>query len=96
MHFFDFQIRTWHLDETHAQVMVKTFNDDELTILCAEVQKDLVEDGITVTVNLEMVEGDTKERQILELIDYFDRRGMLPYLVEAAFKTRPLKIKHFH
>jgi hypothetical protein len=29
------------------------------------------------------------ERQVLELIDYLDRRGILSYLVTAARRERP-------
>ena len=71
------------------KVMVQAFNRDELVVLCADVQQDLTDDGITIAVNLEMVGGDTRERQVLELIDYLDRRGMVSYLVAAVRRERP-------
>jgi hypothetical protein len=46
-------------------------------------------DSIAVAVGLEAAGGDTSERQVLELIGYLDRRGMLSYLVAAVRRERP-------
>jgi len=40
-------------------------------------------------VNLDMVGGEGKRTKVLNLIDYLDRRGRLPYLVSAVRQARP-------
>jgi hypothetical protein len=71
------------------KAMIRAFNTDELAVLCADVQQDLADDGIELLVNLEMIEGGNKERRVLELINYLDRRGFLYYLVAAVRRERP-------
>lgn len=71
------------------QVMLHSFNLEELHVLCADVSQDLAEDGISLTVSLEMVRGVGKEAIVLNLCDYLDRRGHLAYLVRAIRRQRP-------
>lgn len=77
------------LDKTALRkALVVAFTEEELKILCADVQQNIQDDGIELLVNLEVAGGETKEATILELIGYLDRRGVLDYLVSAALKER--------
>jgi hypothetical protein len=71
------------------EAIVQFFSLEELEVLCADVEQDLIEDGITFLVNLEMVGGNTKRGKVLRLIDYLDRQGFLGYLVRAVRRQRP-------
>jgi hypothetical protein len=78
------------LDKTALRkALVISFTEEELKILCADVQQNIQDDGIELLVNLEVAGGDAKEAMILELIGYLDRRGVLDYLVNAALRERP-------
>jgi hypothetical protein len=63
-----------------------------MTLLCAEVQQDLQEHGVSLQVNLEMVGGEGKTGKVLKLIEYLDHRGYLGCLEAAARRLRPGKI----
>jgi hypothetical protein len=69
-------------------VMSQAFNLEELESLCAEVQQDLANAQINVQVNLEVVGGSSKTAQVLNLIEYLDRRDLLPYLEKSVRAAR--------
>ncbi len=71
------------------EVMVRTFGTDDLVLLCHDIQQSLNQDGIQLQVNLEIVGGSSKPAQVLNLIQYLDRRGYLGYLVAAVRGERP-------
>jgi hypothetical protein len=75
------------------EVMISAFSNDELEALCWDAQGLLEEAGIEdVPVSLEMVGGGSKTAAVMNLIEYFDRRGHLGYLVQAVRSARPGKI----
>jgi hypothetical protein len=74
---------------TLRKVLVDRFTEEELELLCADVQQMLSNDAITLQVNLEMIGGSGKSGKVLKLIDYLDRRGYLDYLLRAVRETRP-------
>ena len=75
------------------EVMISAFNTDELEALCWDAQGLLEEAGIEgVPVSLEMVGGGSKTAAVMNLIEYFDRRGHLGHLVRAVRSARPGKI----
>jgi hypothetical protein len=73
-------------------LMIGSFNMDELQALCWDAEGSLSQAGIELPVSLEMVGGGSKTAVVMNLIDYFDRRGYLDYLVEAVRNARPGRI----
>lgn len=73
-------------------LMISSFNMDELQALCWDAQGLLEEAGIDLPVSLELVGGGSKTAIVMNLIDYFDRRGYLDYLVQAVRNARPGRI----
>ncbi len=71
------------------EAMVKAFKTEELELLCSNIQASLARDGIKLDLSLEIVGGNTKPMQVLELIGYLDRRGHLAYLIQAVRQERP-------
>jgi hypothetical protein len=71
------------------EAMIPAFSITDLEILCDDVQADLESNGVKLQVNLETVGGGSKPAQVLNLIQYLDRRGYLEYLVAAAQRARP-------
>jgi hypothetical protein len=69
--------------------MIKAFSTDELEILCSDVQDGLADDGIELQVNLDVIGGSSKPMQVLNLIEFLDRRGYLAYLENAVREARP-------
>jgi hypothetical protein len=69
-------------------VMIQNFNQADLTLLCDDIQEELKKAGIEQQVNLEIVGGSGKELQILNLIQYLDRRGYLSYLIAVVRSVR--------
>ena len=74
--------------------MVDFFSLEELELVCADVEKALEDAGIRVMgrpipVSLEVVGGRSKPGQVLNLIQYLDRRGYLGYLVSVARLHKP-------
>jgi len=70
--------------------MISAFNTDELEALCWDAQGLMEEAGLgDVMVSLEMVGGGSKMAIVMNLIEYFDRRGQLEYLVQAVRNARP-------
>ena len=84
---------TWQRTATDKRALreaiVAVFSLEELEALCADIEQDLSEDGITLQVDLEIVGGTTKTVQVLRLIEHLDRRGYLDYLVRAVRRRRP-------
>ena len=70
-------------------LMISSFNMDELDGLCWEVETLLADGDIELSVDLEMVGGTTKRAIVMNLINYLDRRGYLEYLVRVVRDTRP-------
>jgi hypothetical protein len=73
-------------------LMISSFNTDELQELCWDAEGSLRDAGIELPVSLEMVGGGSKTAIVMNLIDYFERRGYLDYLVQAVRKARPGRI----
>ena len=71
------------------EAMMKAFSMDEIEILCSDVQEALAEDGKELQVNLDVIGGDSKGVQVLNLITYLERRGYLGYLEQAVREARP-------
>ncbi len=71
------------------EAMIKAFSTEDLEILCSDVQDALGDAGIDLQVNLELVGGSGKAMQVLNLIEYFSRRGYLDYLLKAVREARP-------
>jgi hypothetical protein len=70
-------------------VMLSAFDMDELEALCWDAQGLLQDEGIDLAVSLEMVGGGSKMAIVMNLIEYFDRRGHLEHLVQAVRNARP-------
>jgi len=70
-------------------VMNKAFSSGDLDILCSDIQESLRQDGIELQVNLDVIGGSSKPLQVLNLIEYLDRRGYLAYLEKAVREARP-------
>jgi len=71
------------------EAMMKAFSMDEIEILCSDVQEALAQDGVELQVNLDVIGGDSKGVQVLNLITYLERRGHLGYLEQAVREARP-------
>jgi hypothetical protein len=71
------------------KAMVRAFSLEELDVMCADVEQALLDDGIELQVNLEMVGGTSKSGRVLNLIRHLDRRGYLIYLVTFVRRERP-------
>ncbi len=71
------------------ELLDRHFNLEELDLLCADVEADLVHNGVILRFNLEVVGGTSKLSKIHNLISYLDRRGYLDYLVLAVTRARP-------
>ncbi len=69
--------------------LVRAFSTEELEMLCADIQQDLISDGINVDVGLDISGGEGKAAKVLNLIQYLDRRKYLAYLVAAFRRERP-------
>jgi hypothetical protein len=82
---------TTHVNKRELrESIVKHFNIDELEILCADIEQDLAEDGVALSVNLDIVGGGTsKTSKALKLIEYVENRRYLSYLVSAVRRARP-------
>ncbi len=79
-----------HVDKRNLrEAMIGAFSKEELDVVCSDIQEALEDRGIQLQVSLEMVGGGSKSAQILNLIQYLDRRGYLGYLVAAVRRERP-------
>lgn len=73
------------------RAMVEAFSADDLRLLCADVEQSLREAGIAEGFSLDLVgaAGRGLEIQILEVINYVDRRRWLTHLRRAVTTARP-------
>ncbi|MDX5400347.1 MAG: CHAT domain-containing protein, partial [Actinomycetes bacterium] len=73
------------------KAIVRAFTVDELALLCADVRQELADDGVELDLDLDTVggAGQPEEVLVLNLIQYLDRRGFLPYLVRQVRAARP-------
>lgn len=71
------------------QAIVDAFSVEELQMLSADVEDLLRGRGVNIPVSLEIVGGAGKPAQVLNLVQYLQRRGQLPVLIEAVRATRP-------
>ncbi len=71
------------------QAIIRSFGSTDLDLLCADVEQDLANDGIELQVNTAIVGGDALPGQVLNLIQYLNRRGYLDYLIKAVRRARP-------
>nr|NLI50749.1 CHAT domain-containing protein [Propionibacterium sp.] len=71
------------------EAMLPAFSTAELEILCSDLEADLAAAGTPLPVNLELVGGADKAQRVLHLIEYLDRRALLPALVGAVRRARP-------
>lgn len=71
------------------EAMLPAFSTAELEVLCSDLEADLAAAGPPVPVNLELVGGADKAQRVLRLIEYLDRRALLPALVAAVRRARP-------
>jgi hypothetical protein len=69
--------------------ILNSFNLEDLDLLCADIEQDLKENNISLSVSLEMVGGSSKTSKVLNLIEYLARRQYLGYLVAAVRRARP-------
>ena len=67
----------------------RSFSLGELDTLCQDIQQDLEDNGKGISISLDVLNGDNKIDKIRELINYLDRRQVLPYLIAAVRRTRP-------
>lgn len=71
------------------EAMVEAFANEDLDVICADVESDLAQAGIDLQVGMDLVDGSGKRSKIMNLINYLDRRGYLAYLVAAVRRERP-------
>jgi len=71
------------------EAMISNFSLEEVQLLCSDIQQSLADHGIDLQLNLDIVGGDSKPIQVLNLITYLDRREYLSYLVEEVRRQRP-------
>jgi hypothetical protein len=75
-------------------LMISAFNIEGLEALCWDAAALLEEAGIKLKepISLEMVGGGSKTAIVMNLIDYFETRGYLDYLVQGVRNARPGRI----
>jgi hypothetical protein len=70
--------------------LVNYFSREELDALCFDLQEELRVKGLHVgPISLEVVGGNGKTAMVLNLIQYLERRNLLPHLVELVRSSRP-------
>ena len=70
--------------------MVSAFSNEELDALCFDLQEELKANSIfNEPISLEMVGGSSKNAMVLNLIQFCERRALLPHLVRAVRSARP-------
>jgi len=69
----------------------RSFNAEELELLCADVQDKLIAEGINDPVSVDAIggAGQPLDLRVLNLVKYLDRRGRLAFLVDAVRRARP-------
>jgi hypothetical protein len=75
-------------------LMISAFDLTGLDELCWDAAALLEEEGIEIgePINVQMVGGGSKRAIVMNLIDYFEMRGYLEYLVQAVRNARPGRI----
>jgi hypothetical protein len=71
------------------RVLTDAFSVEELQLLCADVEQALADRGVALKVDLETVGGASKPAQVLNLVQYLQRRNLLEPLLAAARAARP-------
>jgi hypothetical protein len=74
--------------ELRTQIL-EQFSLEDLKKLCFRIDARLRQEGSSVRVDLDRVEGKTLEGKIVGLIQYLDLRGKLGYLADAVREARP-------
>jgi hypothetical protein len=69
--------------------MTNAFNEEELALLCADIEQAFRADGINEPLDLEIVGGKSKATKVLNLIQFLDRRGRLGYIIQMVRASRP-------
>jgi hypothetical protein len=69
--------------------ILREFNEEELKVLCADLEEELKVTDKDIEIDLEIAGGTGKEIKILNLIDYLERRNCLPSLFTAVRSARP-------
>jgi hypothetical protein len=70
--------------------LVNAFSREELDALCFDLQEELRSKGLhDGPINLEVVGGNGKTAMVLNLIQYLERRRLLPHMVELVRSSRP-------
>lgn len=65
------------------------FDSERIEILCEDITDQLTQAGHNIAVSPAIVGGNGLETIILNLINYLERRGVLPYLIEAIRAEQP-------
>jgi len=74
--------------ELRTQIL-EQFSLEDLKKLCFRIDARLRQEGSSVRVDLDRVEGKTLEGKIVGLIQYLDLRGKLGYLADAVRAPLP-------
>lgn len=69
--------------------ILKEFNEEELKLLCDDLEEDLKKAGLNYEVDLEIVGGYTKETKIQNLITHLEKRNCIPIFLAAVKRERP-------
>jgi hypothetical protein len=69
--------------------ITNAFNKEELAILCADIEQALHKNDINISLDLEIVGGESKTAKVLNLIKFLERRGCLNYLIQIVRTSRP-------
>ncbi len=79
-----------HIDLTKLREIIESrFSLEELRSLCGEIGWSRKQDGINEPFSFDALPGDTLPGKARELVDYFQRRDDLTYVIEAVRKKRP-------
>jgi hypothetical protein len=70
--------------------IVNSFSREELDTLCFDLQEELQSKGLyDGPISIEVVGGSGKTAMVQNLIQFLERRKLLPYLVEMVRSSRP-------
>jgi hypothetical protein len=72
------------------ELIINHFNNDELELLCADIQQLLDKDSIDEKINLDILGGGGLEIKAYKLINFMENRGYLGYLLKALQQARPM------
>ncbi len=71
------------------EAIVSAYSIEDLELLCADLEQDLMDKNNPLRVSLDIIGGSTLPAKVLNLIDYMDRRGHLGVLANRVRKERP-------